>query len=188
MRIIILSFILVPFLQGSPSSDTPEYAANQFYSTVMAINEKGCLPDENESRQLAPFMSKRLTALLRDALTYREQFIRDHPPKRTKEGYLIHDKPPFVDGDCFSSHVEGVTRFTIGTSQESDGRYRIDLNLLYIDKMNPDKPFAWTDAVIAIKEDGRFVVDDMEFLGDWPYGNHGLLSKSIEATKKSESK
>ncbi len=50
--------------------------------------------------------------------------------------------------------------------------------------MSPNKPFAWTDAVIVIKEDGRFVVDDMEFLGDWPYDNHGLLSKGIEATKK----
>jgi hypothetical protein len=183
MKKTILSFILVPFLQGLPSSDTPEYAANQFYSTVMAINEKGCLPDKNELRRLAPFMSKRLTTLLRDALTYREQFIKDHPPKRTKEGYLIHDKPPFIDGDCFSSNVEGVTKFTIGKSKESNGRYRIDLSLVYIDKMSSEKPFAWTDAVIVIKADGRFVVDDMEFLGDWSYGNHGLLSKSIEATK-----
>jgi len=183
MKKTILLFFLIPFLQGSPSSDTPEDAANQFYSTVLAINEKGCLPDEKELRRLAPFMSKRLTTLLGDALTYREQFIKDHPPKRTKEGYLIHDKPPFIDGDCFSSNVEGVTKFTIGKSQESNGRYRIDLSLVYIDQMSSDKPFAWTDAVIVIKEDGRFVVDDMEFLGDWPYGNHGLLSKSIEATK-----
>ena len=142
------------------------------------------MPDENELRRLAPFISTRLTALLRDALTYREQFIKDHPPKRTKEGYLIHDKPPFIDGDCFSSNVEGVTKFTIGKLRESNGKYRIDLNLIYIDKMSPNKPFAWIDAVIVIKEDGRFVVDDMEFLGDWPYGNHGLLSKIIEPSKK----
>ena len=34
--------------------------------------------------------------------------------------------------------------------------------------------------------DERFVMADMELLGNWPCGNHGLLSKSIEAPRKTE--
>lgn len=185
MKKIILILCLVPLLQGSPSGDTPADAAHQFYATVLAIHAKDCLPDTKELHRLAPFMSRRLTALLRHAWIYREQFIKNHPPQRTQEGYLIHDKPPLIDGDCFSSNLEGVTRFTLGQLQESGGRYRIALNLVYVDATRPGKPASWTDAIIIIKENGRFVVDDMEFLGDWPYANHGLLSRSLEDAKNS---
>jgi len=181
MRKAILWICLIPLLEGSPLSDTPEDAAKNFYSTVMAISEKGCLPKENELRRLAPLMSKRLTALFRDALAYREQFIKDHPPRRSKEGYLMLDKPPFSDGDCFSSNFEGATSFKIGKSNESGNKFRIDLNLEYIDATNLQKPFAWTDAIYVIQEDRRFVVDDMEFLGDWPFGTRGLLSNILKS-------
>ncbi len=180
MRKILLLVFLIPILQASSLNDNPEDTAKNFYSTVLSFSIKACLPDENQLRRLTPYMSKRLTALIRNALAYSEQFAKDHPPQRTKEGYLILDKPPFSDGDCFSSNVEGVTSFAIGKSHESKGKYQIDLNLVRIDPMSPNKPIEWTDAVHIIKEDGRFVVDDLEFLADWPYANHGSLSKTLE--------
>ncbi len=181
MQTLILGIFLVSFLAGPPSKNAPEEAVKNFYSAVLAMPERAGVPNENALRRLAPFMSKGLTDLFRDALARREQFIKDHPPKRSKEGYLIQEKPPFIDGDFFSSNFEGATKFKIGKTSKSGGQYRIDLHLEYTDAAIAAKPFAWTDAIYVIEEDGRFVVDDIEFLGDWPFGCHGLLSKVLRA-------
>jgi hypothetical protein len=182
MQKTLLWIFLILLSANAAPSDAPEGAVKSYYSTVLAISEKGCLPNENELQRLAPFMSKRLTALFQNALAYRENFIRDHPPKHTQAGYLLLDKPPLSDGDCFSSNVEGASSFTIGKIKENGGGYRVDLNLARIDSSRAGKTFEWTDAVYVIKENNRFVVDDMEFLGDWPYGNHGLLSKFLRGS------
>jgi hypothetical protein len=175
----LLSLLLVLFLLGGglPSINTPESAVKDFYSTVMKIPKAG-VPDKNELRLLAPFLSKKLTSLFRDAFAFREQFIKDNPPKILEDGMRIEDKPPFCDGDIFSSNFEGATSFDVGKSYKSGSSYRIDLHLVYIDKSGK---VSWTDAIYVIEENGRFVVDDMKFLGTWDFGNHGMLSKILLA-------
>jgi hypothetical protein len=178
----MLSIIMLFMFIGSAyPSDSPKDAANKFYSAILAGHYQACLPEEGQLKNLSPSLSKRLTGLLQDALAYREQFTKEHPPKTNKEGVPpTFFKPPFIDGDCFSSNIEGAKRFTPGKSEKTATGYRIELRLTYFDSTRPDeKPFEWTDAVIVIKEDDRFVVDDMEFLGTWPYGNHGSLSKML---------
>jgi hypothetical protein len=173
----LLSAIMLLMFIGSPNaSDSPEDAATKFYSTILADRYHGCLPEENQLKRLSPFTSKRLSGLLRDALAYREKFIKDHPAAPP-----IIIKPPFSDGDCFSSVAEGAKSFTLGKSQKTAAGFRLELRLTYFDATRPEeKPFEWTDAIIVIKEYDRFVVDDMEFLGTWPYGNHGTLSKNLK--------
>jgi hypothetical protein len=176
----LLSPLIVLFLLGGSSlSNTPEDAANKLYSIVLTIPKWG-VPSEDKLHLLAPYMSKRLTALFRNALAYREKFIKDNPPQFNKDGISIQDKPPFCDGDVFSSSFEGATKFAIGKSSILANKYRIILHLELIDPTRPNEPFKWTDAIYVIKEDGRFVVDDMEFLGTWDFGNHGLLSQSLK--------
>jgi hypothetical protein len=70
----------------------------------------------------------------------------------------------------------------LGKTNKIPAGYRVELRLTCIDAMQPnEKPFEWTDTVIVIREGNRFVVDDMEFLGTWPYGNHGSLSKFLNS-------
>jgi hypothetical protein len=171
------------------AQNAPEEAVSKFYSTYLSVHKPGGLPDDNELRQLAPLMSKRLTALIRDALAYQAQYIKEHPPKHLSDNAppIIY-KPPFCDGDFFSSMVEGASSFRVGKAYRRDRDYNVDLHLKYIDLLNPkEKPIEWTDSAIVVKEDNRFVVDDMEFLGVWPYGNHGLLSKILQSRNKEKS-
>jgi hypothetical protein len=173
--------MLVLFMGNAYPSDEPEAAADRFYSAVLAGHYYSCLPEESELKKLSPLLSKRLTGLIRAALAYREQFVKDHPDEKSKDGFPpVVYKPPFIDGDCFSSNVELATSFKLGKTGKIPVGYRVELRLTYIDTTRPnEKPFEWTDAVIVIRESNRFVVDDMEFLGPWPYGNHGSLSKLL---------
>jgi hypothetical protein len=175
---IFSPLVMLFLLGGLPSSNTPEDAAKEFYSIVMKVPKWG-VPDENNLNFLAPSMSKRLTTLFRNALAYKKQFIKEKLPN---DGMLIGQyKPPFSDGDCFSSSFEGATKFTIGKSTKIANKYRIDLHLEFDDTIRPGKPIAWTDAIYVIKKNDRFVVDDMEFLGTWDFGNHGLLSEMLKS-------
>jgi hypothetical protein len=165
MKIIkVLMVLLIIWDLGSASNHSPKAAVKEFYSARMAITQKFGLPDGKDLNSLVPFMSKRLASLIKDANAYQEQLIKKNPS----------DKPPFCDGDFFSSSEEGVTKFQVGKAKKIENGYRVDLHLVDIDKFNPkEKPIKWTDAVYVIKEDNRFVVDDMEFLGTWPYGHGG---------------
>jgi hypothetical protein len=181
--------MLVLFMGSAYPMDTPEDAADRFYTAVMAGRYSSCLPQESELKRLFPLISKRLTGLIQAALAYREQYIKDHPDEKGKEGLppIIH-KPPFSDGDCFSSNVEHATSFKLGEAEKIPSGFRVKLRLAQIDTIQPnEQPFEWTDAVIVIREDDRFVVDDMEFLGTWPYGNHGSLSKRLNSISVSKS-
>jgi len=183
MKMLSVLFVLT-FMVGMSPSQTPEDAANQFYSFVLSSRYQSCLPDGSQLDRLSPFMSKRLTDLLRDALIYRERYAKQHPPEFRKDSPPIFYKPPFSDGDCFSSNVEGVTRFKLGKSKEAQNGFRIDLVLAYIDSMKSKEvpePFEWIDTIVVVREGDRFVVDDIEFGGNWPYGNHGSLSKLLKA-------
>jgi hypothetical protein len=171
------------------AQNTPEEAVSKFYATYLSVHEPGGLPDEKELSQLAPFMSRRLTVLIRDALAYQAQYIKEHPPKHLSDNAppIIY-KPPFCDGDFFSSMEEGASSFRVGKVHRRDSRYNVDLHLKRIHSLNPkEKPIEWTDSVIVVKEDNRFVVDDMEFLGAWSYGNHGLLSKILQSREDEKS-
>jgi hypothetical protein len=169
--------------------NTPEEAVSKFYSTYLSVHTPEGLPNENELTKLAPFMSKRLTTLIHNALAYQAQYVKEHPPKHLSDNApQIVYKPPFCDGDYFSSMVEGASSFRVGTAYRRDSRYNINLHLKHIDSLNPkEKTSEWTDSVIVVKEDNRFVVDDMEFLGSWSYGNHGLLSKILQSREEEKS-
>jgi hypothetical protein len=182
---LLSAIMLVLFMGNAWPSDTPEDAADKFYAAVLAGRYGSCLPKESELKNLSPLISKRLTGLIRAALAYRDQFVKDHPDEKSKDGLpFVMYKQPFSDGDCFSSNVEHATSFKLGKTGKIPTGYRVELRLTYIDSIHPnEKPFEWTDAVIVIREDNRFVVDDMEFLGTWPYGNHGSLSKLLNSRK-----
>jgi hypothetical protein len=174
---LVSPLVILLLLGVSPLSDTPENAVRNFYSIIVNIPNSG-VPSENELRLFAPFMSKRLTALIQNAIACRKQFIKDNPPQIIG-GILSEDKPPFSDGNIFSSNIEGITSYKLGNSYKYGSEYRIDLHLVHIDPVSSDKT-SWIDVVYVIKEVNRFVVDDIQFMGVWDYGNHGLLSKNLK--------
>jgi hypothetical protein len=140
------------------------------------------VPDAAKLKQLEPFVSRRLAGLLRGALAYRERWIAEHPPEPGPSGGPpVISKPPFSDGALFSSLFEGPHRFTVGDVSEVGDTYRVNLELRY--EPPGAKALVWTDVAIVVKENDRYVVDDVELLGDWPFGSHGLVSKMLHLPK-----
>ena len=117
-------------------------------------------------------------SLLRKALAYREQWILDHPPEPGPEGIPVILKPPFCDGMLFSSMFEGPTGFAIGRVVKSKGTYRVSVDQRYDERGQPT--VRWTDVAVVVKEDDRYVVDDIELLGAWPFGYHGRVSDILK--------
>jgi hypothetical protein len=90
------------FAAAAPAGDDPQDVVERFYTAYIAARPAG-LPDGEELARLAPFLSARLHALIVDALQHRDESIRRHPDA----------KPPFVDGDHFTSLFEGPRAFEI---------------------------------------------------------------------------
>lgn len=162
--------ILLAVFSASPSSarNNPQTAVHDFYAAYAKLPPGG-LPRGRQLATLRPFLSNRLYRLIVAAGRYDGQFARRHPD----------EKPPFVDGDFFTSNIEGATRFTVGAAKKHRAGYRVSISFEYRDPQAASKPLRWDDAVIVVRERGRFVVDDVEFLGDWQFGNRGLLSRIL---------
>jgi hypothetical protein len=180
MRAIPLAcaFLLLVPLAAASEERGPAEVVGAFYATYLAGARPAGVPDERKLKQLEPLLSMRLLGLLHGALAYRERWIAEHPPEVGSEGDLVVLKPPFVDGALFSSLFEGPTGFQVGRVTEVKGEYHVDLNLYYEEP--PQPTFRWTDAAIVVREDDRFVVDDMELLGDWPFCSHGRVSEILK--------
>ena len=76
------------------------------------------------------------------------------------------DKPPFVDGDLFSGMAEGLTDFRVG-QETAIGRDAagFPVALHYQDRSDSVQ---WTNHVVVIREDGRWVVEDVRYDVDPP--------------------
>jgi hypothetical protein len=180
MRAIALAgaFLLLVPLAAASEERSPAEVVGAFYATYLAGGQPAGVPDERKLKELEPFVSKRLQGLLHGAFAYRERWIAEHSTEPGPEGEPVVLKPPFVDGALFSSLFEGPTGFTVGGVTEAKGGYYVDLNLYYDERSQPT--FRWTDVAIVVEEADRFVVDDMELRGDWPFCYHGRVSEILK--------
>jgi hypothetical protein len=156
-----------PSVSGGP---TPDAVVRDFYTIYLKIHTPGGLPDKAQLLQLSPFLSSRLEKLIVAASRYNDDFAHRHPG----------EKPPFVDGEFFSSNFEGATGFKVDATEKRSSSYRVLVAFEYAEPGNGKTPFRWKDAIVVVEERGRLVIDDVEFLGDWPFGNHGLLSTMLQ--------
>src|SRR5215210_3975353 len=99
--VLVTIFVLAATATAS-AADTPQQVVERFYTAYIAAKPAG-LPDGEDLERLKPHLSERLYALIVDALEYRDEMTRRHPD----------EKPPFVDGDHFTSVFEGPRAFKV---------------------------------------------------------------------------
>lgn len=150
--VVVLFFV---FAATVSAADAPRKVVEDFY-TLHIANRPAGLPDGEQLARLKPYFSDRLYALIVDALAYRDEMQRRHPD----------EKPPYVDGDPFTSLFEGPRAFEVVRVDGDEVRVRF----AYDDAK-------WEDVVVV--KDGR--IDDVIFGGAGEFNPAGRLSEALQA-------
>lgn len=96
------------------------------------------------------------------------------------------ESPPLVEGDLFTSLFEGAQAYKVNacTMEKESASCAVDLD--YTDPRDKSK-VVWQDRVYLVREDDKWLVDDIEFLGTWEFMHKGrlkdLLAQVIEEAK-----
>lgn len=156
----------------------PEQVVADLYAALASLRPSGA-PTESQRATLAPMLSGGLAALLQRADAARAAARAAAPT----------EKPPFADGDLFSSLFEGPTAHAVGKAVSAAdapggrlGDLRVPVTLTHVaDAAVGGKATTWTDTVLLREENGRFVVADIVFGGDWHFANKGGLLSGLRA-------
>lgn len=151
------------FAQG----EAPDKVAAAFYAV---LPPGGGLPDQAAAARLKPYLSSRLAGLLDMAAGAARRFSARNPKA-----------PPLLEGDLFSSQFEGFTSYQMGACTIAGASARCSVLLTYQPAgRSSGKPVSWTDAVLLVKSGAGWKVDDIVYLGNFPFGNTGLLSDTLK--------
>lgn len=151
-------------------ASTARAAVEGLYRTHAARRASG-IPRGEDIPDYRRWLSARLVRGFAEGALERDKAIAEEPDA----------KPPYIEGDMFSSLFEGATAFELlPQAQESAGRTTFAVRFSYKDRSGQSN---WTDRVVAIREDGRWVVDDVLYGGDWDFAAHGRLSDALPAGK-----
>jgi hypothetical protein len=141
--------------------------ATDFYEMRLRLGKSG-LPDEAEMKAYRAFLCPALAGLMDVARSRQQEYASTHPD----------EKPPLVEGDLFSSLVEGPDAVSAaGTEVEGEGA-RVTLAMRAGD--GDDAPH-WKDDLLLERHDGIWCIADVDYRGDWPFANKGKLSETLAA-------
>ncbi|HLM59250.1 MAG TPA: hypothetical protein VK308_00470 [Pyrinomonadaceae bacterium] len=159
-KLSALTFLLVLLVFGSTTScaqkQKPEDFANRFYQSYLKLNMRG-LPDEQELKSLSPFLSEDLRLLFEKAKLKQKQFIAENPDDM---------KPPWIEGDMFTSLFEGAQFFKIGKVKTRGVYTDVSVDLEYEENGETSR---WTDTLVLIKTKEGWRVWDILLNGDWEF-------------------
>ena len=88
------------------------------------------------------------------------------------------EKPPYVEGDLFSSLFEGPDEFEARDSVVEGDRARVEIAM---GVGSGDQARRWKDTVELRLDEGIWCLEDVAYGGDWPFANKGRLSAVLEA-------
>ena len=81
-----------------------------------------------------------------------------------------------VNGDLFSSLFEGPNAVEVLTDS-ARGPARVATVRMTHNGANP--PTTWIDHVVLIQQRGRYVIDDIEYGGQWDFASKGTLRSTL---------
>lgn len=139
---------------------------DNFYATIADLNVRG-LPDNAQLKELKPFLSAELFSLIKRDQKKQAAFIKKHP----------EEKPPWIEGDLFSSSFEGRTQYGIGKARTKDSTREVDVYLQFNGETDKVK---WTDTAVLKKFSGKWLVTNILYKGKWQFKSAGSLLKALK--------
>ena len=169
-RALCLALLLAatPSLAQDPGAAA---AANGFYTSLRALPRAAGIPAPSAQARLQPLMSARLARLMSEATAAQNRF-------RARARFA----PPLLEGDLFSSALEGAASFQVAGCNGTPAAQRCRIQFHRTPVANargPVQPADWNDDLLLVNEGGAWKVDDVDYRGGFAYGNTGLLSQSL---------
>jgi hypothetical protein len=152
----------------SPQQQSAKSFAARFYRTYLKLKIRG-LPDSKEYRVLSPFLSQDLRRLFEAAARKKERFIKENASDL---------KPPWADGDLFTSLWEGAQSFQLG-SPRIRGKYaEVAVHLVYGAGKSVTR---WSDNIVLVRTKDGWRVWDILLKGNWPFKSGDSLRSILKA-------
>lgn len=167
--------LVVLFVAGSPVSaadprnpdilEDPQAAARVFYSELRRLGLRA-LPTPEEWLPFAPRVTESLDGAIRGAQKEQADFRKNVPD----------EKPPWVDGDLFSSLFEGPKTFKVGVAKVRGDLAEVPVECVHTEAGDT---VTWTDLLVLKKTEKGWLVDDLRYGGTWNFAAVGTLKQSL---------
>lgn len=168
MRSFRFFFIAVTlFYTLNSHANSTESLVKQFYDWRMKTPLTG-LPDEKQLKMAKQFLSSELICLLNVARDYRNRFIKKYPD----------DKPPFIEGDLFTSMFEGANRYTLNPIHVMGVQASAQLHFYHDQGTHLDQQ-GWSDTVLLQRKKRQWRITDIQYGGQFEFGNSGSLRQNL---------
>jgi hypothetical protein len=161
-RLLIACLAVLPCFAQDADLAPKRKAITSFYSTILTFKESG-IPSRKHIQRLAPLVSRTMGDLLAQAWKAERLYA-----SKNKEAV-----PPLIESRVFYSLFEGATAMGAITPESGDS-FLVDLS--YSDGGQVTR---WQDRVFLAHEGRRWVVDDIEFLGKWEFGDKGRVQDNL---------
>lgn len=155
------------FAEDRAKEGDPAAAARVFYSELRRLEVTG-LPEGESWSFLSPLMSEELVAGMERARAEQADFIKKFPD----------EKPPWIEGDLFSSLFEGPKTFTVLSAKVTGDRAEVPVSCVRTEGGDTAK---WSDTLILIKTGKGWLIDDVRYDGKWDFANTGTLKAALAA-------
>ncbi len=164
---VLSCLALNSLVSGEPAVDhgNPEAVARVFYAELRRLGVFG-LPREADWAVLKSFCSETLGAALDRAVAEQAEFIRKNPD----------EKPPWIDGDLFSSLFEGPKQFQVGEAVTKGESAEVPVECSHTEGGETVK---WRDTLLLVKKGGKWLIDDVSYGGIWDFSNSGTLKEAL---------
>jgi hypothetical protein len=166
---LVLLLLLVCWapVAGQRKRPLPQVTADRFYRTYLKLKVRG-LPNERELKALLPFLSRDLQQLFKDAKSTQQKYIREHPD----------DKPPWIEGDLFTSLFEGANSFRLGAPRINGARAEVPVHLAYRGGGSTSR---WSDVLVLTRTADGWRVWDILLKGDWTFKSGDSLRSVLRS-------
>ena len=169
-RLLVLVPLLFAFIGCKPTPRPQADASSvvqEFYTATITGHMSGA-PSAEQLVTISPFLSDTLRALLAAARKRNEADVARAPD----------EKPSFAEGDLFSSLFEGPNAVAV-LPDSARGAARVAAVRMTSTEAKP--AVTWVDHVVLTQRAGRYVIDDIEYGGQWDFANKGTLRASLLA-------
>jgi len=149
-----------------------EVTVRRFYQQLVSDPAEG-IPTPKGMKVLSPYLSSSLIHRVNQARACRDDWLRLHPKNDEKAPSTWFEfglfSGPDDRGQPYAFQIDK-------TESEDDGSFRVYVRLTEGPR---EKPWHWEVAAIVIRENGRFVIDDVIFLKDKDFDTESRLSEIL---------